>query len=118
MKVYLNFGTSWLKHFCSASKMHLYFVPVIFAGFQTQAERASVKPIPISFCPSPAFSIIPDVLRSSSKTPSFSTPPWAEAFSVSEIRDFFVSEKTRHAMSNIRCNKNSKDSSYKQLIKN
>lgn len=49
---------------------------------------------------------------SSSKIPSVSTSPGAE------IRDFFVSEKTRHFTSNILCNKNNKDPSNKQLIKN
>jgi len=118
MKVCLNFATSQLKHFSSASETHLYFVPVIFASFQIQAERTSVKPIPISFCPSPVFSATPDVLRSSSKTPSLSTLSWAEAFFLSEIRDFLVSEKRRHATSKIFYNKNSKDPSYEQLIQN
>lgn len=101
MKICLNLETSWLKHFCPASNTHLYFVLAILAGFDLKAERANVKLIPISFCPSPAFSTIPDVLRSSSKTPSSSNPQKAAAFSLSEIRDFFVSEETKRSASNI-----------------
>lgn len=96
-------GKKLSKEFSSSkSNTHLSFVTANLAGFHTHTSGQ----IPISFCPSPTFSMIPDVLRSSSNTPSFSNPPWEGAL-LSEIRDLFVSEETRQPTSNYHVKKRS-----------
>lgn len=92
MKVPLKLGKSCPKCFFLQKK----HAPLLYNSQLCRFSHTSGQ-IPISFCPSPAFSMIPDVLRSSSNTPSFSDPPWVL---LSETRNFFASEKTRQPTSN------------------